>query len=272
MFRSEDGFSTPIAMIVIFSLCLMTLSVIILVYTNEKKLNSYKRRIIAEKKAESLLLDISEKIQLLKDDENDFPGSASIEYFLSKYKQNNLILTDVSTGVNKEFLKAEILESSALKQYLSTEYAQLSEYGWINPKFADDTKIKQIENDFGNNSFFPVINEFPAYNLFEMNIDFLSAILSFNKISDPENKAEKVKTLSPENLNIDKLCEILGVQKNHSVFDLLGTKTVFWKVNFETEECITEAVFAVIPQKNDKKKIEKYVLVERHISYKGGQL
>ena len=272
MFSSEKGFSTPIALIVIFSLCLMTLSVIILVYTNEKKLNSYKRKIVAEKKAENLLLDISEKIQLIKDEKNDFPGAASIEYLLAKYRQNNLILTDVSTGINKEFLKDEILESRALSQYLSTEDAQLSEYGWINPKYADNTKIEQIENDFGDNSFFPVINEFPAYNLFAMNIDFLTAILSFHKISEAEDKAEKIKNLTPENLSDEKLCEILGVQRNHSVFDFLGTKTVFWNVSFETEDCMANAVFAAIPQKNDKKEIEKYVLVERHISYKGGEL
>lgn len=272
MYRNEKGFSTPIALTVIFSLCLLVLSVILLVYTNEKKINSYKKQIIAEKNAEKLLQDIGEEIQFFKEEENDNPGAIAAEKLLAKYSQNNISLADVSTGINKEFLKDEILESNALVQYLATDDAQLSEYGWINPKYAGQSKIEQINNDFGNNVPFPIINEFPAYNLFEMKTDFLSAILAFNKINEPEDKAEKIKNLLPETVNIEKLCEILGVQKSHPVFDFLGTKTVFWKVSFETEECNTNAVFAAVPQKDDRKKIEKYVLVERHIAYKGGML
>ena len=272
MFRNEKGFSTPIALIVIFSLCLMTVSVILLVYTNEKKINSYKRQILAQKKAEKLLQSISKEIQLLKEEENDSLDSNSIQNILLKYKQNNISLTDVSTGINKEFLNNEILENNDVMQYLFTNDAQISDYGWINPRYAEHSKIEQIEKDFGDTSPYPIFNEFPAYNLFEMKTDFLATIISLNKINEAEDKAEKIKNLYPEDLNIEKLSEVLGVQRNHAIFDFLGTKTVFWNVSFETDECKANAIFAILPQKDEQRKIEEYILVEHHITYKGGIL
>lgn len=272
MFKTEEGFSTPVALIVIFSLCLLVISVVMLVYTNEKKIDSYKRQIVAEKKAEKLLQDIGKEIQSLKEDENDSPDAIAKEKLLAKYKEENVTVSDVSTGINQEFLKDEILESESVIQYLAADDAQLSDYGWINPKYAEQSIVNQVETDFGESAPFPIINDFPLYNIFEMTTDFLTTILSFNNITEPEDKAEKIKNLLPENINIEKLCEILGVQKNHPVFDFLGTKTIFWKVTFETEEYKTSAVFAAVPQKDDKKKIDKYVLVEHKFSYKGGKL
>ena len=69
-----------------------------------------------------------------------------------------------------------------------------------------------------------------------------------------------------------KMAELLGVGTSDPILDLIGTKTVFWKVGFETERSKVSAVFAAVPEKESQKKIEKYILVKKEIISKGGAI
>ena len=143
-------------------------------------------------------------------------------------------------------------------------------YGWINPKYADEDLIKSIKNDFNSEDIFPIINQLPFYNVFEMSNDFLLAVLKFNNIQKPEEKTQAIQNALQQNLDIKKIREILSVPASHHVFDFIGTKTIFWKATFETDECKVCAVYAAVPDESNQSKIQKYILVEQHIEFKGG--
>lgn len=271
MKKSEEGFSTPVALAVISSLYIITISVVILVHSTERKIGSYQRRVHAKAYALALLNNVSEEMQLLSKYENGLSDDVIVNGILSKFSQNNLQLADVSTGINKKFLKKSILENNAIAEYLLQSDSVETNYGWVNPKYADEDLIKSIQNDFNSGNTFPLINQLPFYNVFEMSNEFLLAVLKFNNIENPEEKTQDIQNALQENLSIEKIREILSVPANHPVFDFIGTKTIFWKATFETDECKVCAVYGAVPDENNQSKIQKYILVEQHIEFKGGE-
>ncbi|UKI54643.1 MAG: hypothetical protein L6V90_08150 [Treponema succinifaciens] len=184
-----------------------------------------------------------------------------------------LSVSDASTGINKNFTSKVILKSKAISGCIEANREDIfAEYGWINPKFSGKAVIEQAEKDFEGKGTFPLINTFPPLNIFNMSGDFIKAVLELCRIKDAEKKTELIKgSLNPDT-TIKELAEILGVGENHPVFDLLGTKTAFWKIGFETEKARACAVFAAVPEKENQRKIEKYILAEKKTFFKGGTL
>ena len=268
----DSGFSTPLAMAAIFSLCILALSFCLLTAANERRMDSYKKLTEERKKIDSIIFDMEEKIQMLKNFSSD-SDEHEILYLLSSACDFNLSVSDVSTGINKNFISKEILKNKAISDCIEINGEDIfAEYGWINPKISDKGIVEQTAKDFEGKNTFPLINTFPPLNIFNMSGDFIKAVLELCSVKDAENKAELIK----DNLNPDttekELAEILEIEENHPVFELLGTKTAFWKVDFETEKARACAVFAAVPEKENQRKIEKYILVEKKILFKGGVL
>ena len=105
-----------------------------------------------------------------------------------------------------------------------------------------------------------------------MSENFIKAVLELYGIKDSEKKAELVKEKISSDTTVKELSEILDVAESHDVFDIAGTKTAFWQVEFKTEIARVRAVFAAVPEKENSKKIEKYILAEKEIYFKGGAL
>ncbi len=267
---SERGFSTPLALTVIFSLSITALAFSMLIAANEKRIKSYKTAVEEKKKIDCIIFDIEEKIQLLKDIPSD-TDEQEISFLISSVCDYNFKVFDVSTGINKNFCRKDFLTNKAIDEYITASGDKaFLEYGWINPKFSDKEVLEQISKDFCGKSTYPLVNNLPPLNIHNMSIDFLTAVFKFCKIKEAEKKAEKVKERLSFSTGIKELSEILAVEENHMVFDLTGTKTVFWKVEFETKKAKAYAVFAAVPQKENQKKIEKYILVEKKAVFKEG--
>ena len=98
------------------------------------------------------------------------------------------------------------------------------------------------------------------------------AVLGYFKIKNGEQKLEQIREKLNGETSSKELAEILGISESHAVFDLIGFKTLFWKISFETDKCVCSAVFAAVPQKDNQKKIDRYILVEKDIVHKGGSL
>ena len=272
MENRESGFSTAFALTVIFSLCVITLSFAMIVHANEKKISSYKKASDAHKKANYILFDIEEKLQELKEYPSDI-DQYQVLSLISGECDYDITVKDVSTGINENFVSSEILEDESVRRYMTlNKEAALTEYGWINPKFADKAVLDGISKDFENKNTFPLTNNTPPLNIHFMTDDFIRAVLEYYKIKNADRKIEIIKEKLNAETTAKELAEILEISENHAVFDLIGFKTLFWKISFETDKCGCSAVFAAVPQKDNQKKIDRYILVEKDIAHKGGSL
>ena len=272
--RDEGGFSSPLAMTVIFSLCVLCGSLGMYVYSCQKKINSFKIKNEALRKAEILLADFEEDLQKLSEEDCDCQFSPVLSELKNKYSKYSVQMTDVSTGINERFLSKNILGNKNIKQLLEKDEEKIkTEYGWINKKYADETLIQEIYQDFKGKQTFLLFNEIPFFNLYNMDESFIKAILNFCNVKNVEEKSTKIYEAEfTGELTKEDLCKILEIDKNHKIFDFIGTKTVFWNVKLETEKACVNAVFAALPSENDLRKIEKYELIKRTIKYKGGSL
>lgn len=240
----DSGFSTPLAMAAIFSLCILALPFCLATAANEKRMDSYRKLIEERKRIDSVVFDMEEKIQPLKDSPSDSDGH-EILHLLSSACDYDLSVSDVSTGINKNFTSKEILKSKAISGCIEANgEGILAEYGWINPNVSGKAVIEQIEKGFEGKDTFPLVNTFPPLNIFNMSGDFIKAVLELCGIKDAEKKTELTKDSLNPGTTAKELAEILGAGENHPVFDLLGTKTAFWKIGFETEKARACAVFA----------------------------
>jgi hypothetical protein len=272
MSSNENGFSTAFAMTVIFSLCVIILSFVMLVAANEKKINAYRKLIDSRKETDSIVFSIEETLQVLKEYPNDI-DEQYIASLISSVCDYDFTVEDVSTGINKNFASENFLENEAILQYIfSNEDSAFVEYGWINQKIVDQASLEGCIKDFENKNIFPLLNNLPPLNIYFMNDDFIKSVLEYSNIKNGDKKLERIR----ENLNAEttskELAGILEVSENHSLFDLVGFKTIFWQISFDTDKCRCIAVFAAVPKKESQKEIDKYILVKKNTSYKGGSL
>lgn len=272
MKHNEYGFSTPLALASIFSLCVLTLSLCILIAAREKYIHSYKNVIEERKETELILYRIEEKMQSLKESPCD-ADEHEIALLINDVCDYDCTICDVSTGINKNFTSKTMLESKPISKYIeSNKDDAFTEYGWISPKFADSNILNTIANDFERSDVFPLINAIPQLNIHYMSEDFITAGFEFCNIKNAREKAELIKQKLHPEITIKELAHFLEVSENHLVFDLIGTKTIFWRIDFETATYRAHAVFAAVPNKSNQKNIEKYILVEKNSMHKGGSL
>lgn len=271
MTETENGFSTPLAMTVLFSLCIMTAATGMYAAACERRINSYNNILHAEAEAMEILHDIEISIQSLKEESSDSLMNKTAEDLALKYKRYGLTMKDVSTGIHKNFLCKDFYENKNIQEYISSQDESVfTEYGWMHPKHTDRKILETAADDFDTADLFPIVNDIPLYNIYSMTESFLKAVLGYAGIKQPAEQARKIIQALGENPEQKEIVKMIGVSQTHPVFDFLGTKTAFWKIRFETGRCTVQAVFAAVPRKNNQNEIKKYILVEKSISYKGG--
>ena len=271
MKRNEQGFSTPLAMAVVFSLCVLTLSYSMLVAATERKINSYRLSIDSRKEIDLLITKIVDQMQQLTIENNDMEYSPVLEDIQDKYKDLNLQFADISTAINLKFLNTEILESESFSRYLNNCKDNITDYGWVNSKIANKKVIEEIQQDFNNENVAPLVNTLPLYNIHNMDNDFIFAILQYCKISEPEEVLKKLKFLDESGFNKQEIAKILNITENHLFFDFVGFKTIFWECTFDKCDYKVKAVIAAIPDEKANNEIKKYILIEKKILRKGGE-
>lgn len=269
MKRYDKGFSTPLALSVIVSLCIISLSFCMISASSKKLSDSYKRNIEERKKIDSVIYNIETKIQSLKDLPSDI-DEKEISSLVEDACLYDFSACDVSTGINKNFIKKEVLESKAVRDYISINNENaFVEYGWINPKFSDKKILEQAVKDFKGKNTFPLINSFPPLNIHNMEKEFIKTAFEFFGIDEAAEKTELLKETLNAETTVKEIAELLNISETHPLFELIGTKTSFWRIDFETEKTAAYAVFAAVPYKENQKKVEKYILVEKKISSRG---
>lgn len=272
MLSDERGFSTPLAMIVIFSLSIMISALCIFMVSCEKKINSYKKIIEARKDADRIIKEIEVHIQQLKENKCDL-DSYDIEVILKDICENDFSIKDVSTGINLKFMKEAFIKSNPINEYITvTGDNVFTEYSWINPKIADENILNNITEDYDSKDLFPLVNNLPPLNIHNMSEDYIKAVLDFYHINTSSEKAFLIKDKTKSEISLKEIAELLEISENHPLFDWIGTKTIFWEIKFRTSKYSVNSVFAAIPEKNNQKKIEKYILIEKNILINGGSV
>lgn len=272
MKSDERGFSTPLALTVIFSLSIIIISYAMFVASGERKIISYQNFINEKKEVEKIIKEISKSIQYLKYENIDTDDSVVINQIKTDFNKYNLSIEDVSSFVNVNFLKKEIIESEPFTIYLNKYDCKTSDYGWINPKYADSEIIESIKKDFSKNDKLIFFNKFPFYNIFKMDSELLLAVFQYFKIDEPEEKIAKIYGLNDYDINKKEIAKILNVNENSGIFDFISTKTVFWKCTFETNFFNVQIVYGLIPDPVKEEEILEYRIIERKIMQKGGEL
>lgn len=269
---SESGFSTPLAMAVIFSLCVLIISLSLLINSKYRKTLSYRRMYEARNELIKLLESIEMDMQSFTEVSCDKLDSEPVRKLCLKYADCNLTIKDVSTGINKEFIKESFLEKEHVQRLIQLYGDEvLSDYGWINPSIVDIKTVQDVQKDFAKEDVFPIINNFPVLNIYSMNEVFIEAILKVFGINKAEEKARELYLRLSENLDIKTLAEFLEIPETNNLFNMIGTKTAFWEVCFENKGYFARVIFAAIPERDSKCKIDKYMVIEKDFTYKGGK-
>ncbi len=269
MKHDENGFVTPALLIVTVSLCIILSGISFMLFSRLKKIESIQKSYNTYNEMSELLEQMIVDFQSMKDEENDCVFSSEKSAFLSKYADFNLTLEDVSTGLFEENLNENFLKKESIKNLLSSpESIYRKNYGWFNERIAGNKKIEKLRADFSRNNLLPFVNQIPYYNVNVMDVDFLEAVLMAKNIKDSKKRAEEIyNTCGTGEMTVDELKRILKVNDSSDILQLIGLKTVFWSMSFENENYFCKAIAAGIPGK-DLDKIDKYILIERHIEKK----
>lgn len=274
MLNKQDGYITPMVMTVIFSLCILLLGLSFLLYSNQRKLSAYDAKYQAEKKMEKLLVQFEKDFQKLTTEQNDSVTTKTIQTLRGKYTDYSITFEDVSTKINQRFLKPEIIQNKAIIQFIEA-YGDnvLTDYGWANPECMDPAQITNLITEFKTDNLYPLIVKAPLFNIHYMNIDFITAILKLCNIQNAYEKAiELYAEAQNDQFTIQNIQSICNVGRTHQIFNYLGTKTTFWKITLSTETATSECIYALVFDKEDTSKTDKYVLIKKQITFQGDSL
>lgn len=248
--------------------------------------------------AEELISIIEKDFQILADANADTNDCMEIGYLCGKYSDKNLKIKDISSGININCISEKFLEdknlqklflittekfsefidtlrknkwlnsSDLINQYL-TDFGKknITYYGWVNPSFLDCNLMNLIEDGKSKENSF-IIKDFPLLNVYFTAPEIINFFVTHNefKISQSEEKYDKLIdeiSLNPY-LTRNRIKEILDVKDNNSILDILGTKTQFWEVSFNTEYSNIKMVIATI---KDKEERYIYKVIKREINY-----
>jgi hypothetical protein len=247
----------------------------ILLYTSgtQNLIERYRVRYARENEAGAILSAVTASMQSLVNDDADTERGNNRAAVLSAYEAYHLDITDISTGINTKLLSERILNTEAVRDALRADRLEVT-YGWISAQYGSEKIIEAItkRRTAGKiRSVFPLINSFPLININTASEVLLSVLLQLSGIEAYKDKAYILKIKSSQSELADSdIAEILGVGTGHPVMGFLGVKTAFWKASFFAAGCTVDAVYAAVPyEKEFPRKVEKYILIEKHIRYKG---
>jgi hypothetical protein len=220
-----------------------------------------------------ILSSIQTDMGRLKDDDADSPQSKGITMLEALYSDYDFSITDVSSGINAHFLPESLLEKDALKNLLAQNSKEdITRYGWMHTQFLPEKTMPEISQVFSKEkteNLFPLINTFPMVNIHFLSENCLKAFVSAFSIEKGEEKSTALFAQSRQTLLQDTDIEsILKVKNDHPILAFLGCKTAFWQITYKTDDCAVTAIFAAVPDKKENtRKAERYMLVERSIHF-----
>ena len=263
--NSNEGFATITALLFIFSLSLILSALFMLVFSSSKKISAWERGIAKEKEIDSFIDEFISDVQVLRNDIVDSKFAENRTTLIEKYKDYSLTLSDISTGVNKSVFSKEILRDRNISRIAEKHK---SDYGWINPLYAEREQIKSVLDNWdakNTDDVFPIFCKIPLYNIFEMSDDFILAILDYFKIPQSSDKLKTLKeAMRNPSFTREVLKKALLLSDTSSVLDFLGIKSVFYKAELKKDDYKIELIIAAVPYRYEKTRdVQGYTLILR---------
>ncbi|HHU37653.1 MAG TPA: hypothetical protein GXZ47_10585 [Treponema sp.] len=255
------------------------------------------------KEIKHLLYLVISDMQIMVNDEIDYPDDPSILFLRSKYDKNELILKDVSSGYHIDFMPDDLLASSSISEYLflgesaisyikhrdengfSMTNAALEQFikrpvlasctvlGWLNINEQKSFAFKEISATFNSTDtdvLFPVVNTMPMTNVNMIEPEILTPLLysgffGIEKVSAANERMIARFGFGP--VDDTDISAVLKVPESSRLFTYLGGKTSFWELFFTIHDVTVNALIGGIPDKNNKSRmVKEYRLVDWSMS------
>ena len=218
-----------------------------------------------------------------------------------RYAEYNLVIKDISGGINLNFFPDADLSDPGMAEFLfsgnsaegflrfrrnngfadnvSSWKVFLKEealgavvcYGWFSVYHAEAETCRMLAASFGKptEELFPLMNNMPLINVNTADTAILLPLLSRRswQINGAAAKSAALKNrLEQSSVTEGELRSILGLAENHEVFRYLGVRTSFWAVSFKKGKYRMDAIIAAIPEKGSKT-ISHYTLIEGKLKH-----
>ncbi|MCL2793113.1 MAG: hypothetical protein FWD87_08465 [Spirochaetaceae bacterium] len=301
MYQKEDGWISAASMLFLLLITAMVSGLALIVTTSNIYFRTNQSDHKIKKEADVLLSKIMHDIQYLKEEKYDSHENKYIIYLINKYRNLNLNMEDISSGLHLDFLPDTVLRDPFFSQYVfinnqSTRFIDFRNnyglssstddwreyvtdsaisscvtYGWLHRSHENSFAFKEISRNFNTtdpDKLFPLINSFPLMNINYVKPEVIELFIlqpSF-EIKEAKEKYKRLKTrLESRPIDDIDIIEILEATLANNIFTYIGSKTSFWKITFAAEEkYIVQAIVVAIPdERNNPRVVDKYVLVDR---------
>lgn len=260
-----------------------------------------KNMIAYQKEAEikNLLHSIVSDMQIMVDDEIDYPDDPTLIYLGNKYEEYGLTLTDASSGYHIDFMPDALLSSASVSQYLfltdsAEQYLKnrndkgftptkesLEQFveratlpsctvvGWLNITETNTYAFKAIAKKFKSSDadkLFPIVNNMAMMNVNMMKPEAITPILYGSSWGLKNVKTANDKMLvsfGSGPINDTDIQAVFELPELSKLYAYLGSKTAFWELSLTMHNEKVTALVAGIPERKAcSRKISKYSLID----------
>jgi len=260
-----------------------------------------KNTVAYQKEAEikNLLRSIVSDMQIMVDDEIDYPDDPTLLYLENKYEEYGLTVTDASSGYHLDFMPDALLSSASVSGYLflsdsSEQYLahrnahgfsptkeslepfveravlpSCAVVGWLNVAEINTYAFKAIAEKFKSSDadgLFPLVNALAMMNVNMMKPDAITPLLYGSPWGLKNVKATNEKMLArfgSSPVDDTDIRAVFGLPELSRLYAYLGCKTAFWELSFTMHNERVTALVAGIPEsKDNSRKIAEYRLVD----------
>lgn len=226
----------------------------------------------------------------------DDEGEPVLEAIRRDYTAYNLMIEDISSGCNLNFLPDADLADTAMASFLFagesadaflsfrrrngfvTGKAEWKPFlkdeaweavvckGWFSVLHGDSETGRMLAASYGRSgeALYPLMNMLPLINVNTADPAIFAPLLSRRswRISGAAAKAAALKERVTEGaIDSGDLRSILSLPESHDLYRYLGVRTAFWGLSFRNGPYRLDAVIAAIPER-ESDLIERYTIIE----------
>ena len=262
----------------------------------ERNHSDYQEREAMKEVLDSIVKKFDDLVTLDIDDEL----SPVLDSIRNKYTCYNLVIKDISSGCNLNFLPGSVLSEPSLANFLFADgnaerflrfranrgfdtdiiawepflkeeaLAAVVCYGWFSTLHKDNETGQKLAAAYGcsEDGSFPIMNDMPLININTMDPALIAPLLSLRswRIPGAAAKATALKNrLEQGPVSEKELMAFLALRENHEIFRYLGVRTSFWALSFKNNHYQMDAIIAAVPEHGGKS-VTRYVLIEGRLS------
>lgn len=266
----NSGYTILPVLIIILSLSVLCMSMALLVYSDRrliKALSDKKDRFEeAQKVCDEVLQSFNRNLSA---EEADVKDRGALNAILKEFQDYKTKIVPLSDKLNTLTLKNEILSDKDISLYVKSHPENTGSYSYLNINLTDEKYLSDVVKEHkvkDASSLFPLLSYLPLLNVNNMDEEFLRVVLSYCKVSQSSEKAQRIySTVRSKGLiRYEELKEIIGERDTSAVWDFLGVKTQMYKVILICEGIGAELVIGAVPYRSERiREVQSYRILEK---------